>query len=114
MDTLPPVDLMERQQLVGWVVRDEIMLSGLSFSEAARRWPLSLPTLNRIMGGEVVGLRFYRVIEKHLGLPERFLLMILDGDVDAIRELDGLRPSLRDYVLRELTGDEPAPRRQRA
>lgn len=114
IDTLPAMtDLMDRQKLVGWIVRDGITNQGITYTQAARRWPISLPTLNRLMSSGNVGMRFLRLAEKNLDLPHKFLDMVLDGDTAAIVELDGLERSLRDYVVKELGGNEPPPRRSR-
>lgn len=109
VETLPDMsDFMDRQQLVGWIVRDEIMRSGISYSEAARRWPISLPTLNRLMYNGNVGLRFYRVAERGLGLPDDFFDLVLDGDIEAIRKVPGISETLREHVLRGLDAP-PSP-----
>lgn len=114
VDTLPAMtELMDRQRIVGWIVRDGITNRGITYTEAARTWPISLPTLNRLMNSGNVGMRFLRLAEKNLDLPLKFLDLVIDGNVRAIAELDGLEPSLRDYVVKELGGNEPAPRRSR-
>lgn len=114
VDTLPVMtELMDRQRLIGWIVRDGITNQGITYTEAARRWPISLPTLNRLMNTGNVGMRFLRLAERNLDLPLKFLDLVLDGDVEAIAELDGLEKSVRDYVIKELGGNERPPRRSR-
>jgi hypothetical protein len=105
-----PPDKMTPCQLVGWIVRDGIINQGMPYSEASRRWGMSLPTLNRLMNTGKVSLRFYRIAERNLGLPTRFLEMIADRDVDAIRRLSGVDEYVRSYILkslREPTDDLP-------
>src|SRR5579875_2285077 len=108
LDTMPTMELMDRQRLVGWIVRDAITNQGISFSDASRRWPMSLPTLNRLMRDGIVGLRFYRTAEINLQLPSGLLEMVINGDADGIRqapgapENPGLTPELREYILREM------------
>lgn len=117
LDTLPDMtDLMDRQRLVGWIVRDGITNQGIAFTEAARRWPISLPTLNRLMSTGNVGMRFLRLAERNLELPHKLLDAVIDGDVDRIRQLPGLEPTLRDYIIRELgevPNDQAATRKRR-
>lgn len=113
-EIMPSVDtLMDRQRLVGWIVRDGIRDSGMTYTEAANRWPMSLPTLNRLMSGAVVGTRFLRTAEHNLGLPKGLLEMVVDGNIDAIRKLADLQEPLRTYILKEL-GDSNPPARKRA
>ena len=112
VETLPSVDtLMDRQRLVGWIVRDGILDTGMTFTEAAVRWPISLPTLNRLMNGAVVGVRFLRTAEHNLRLPKGLLEMVLDGEVAKIAALKDLNEPLRTYILTEL-GGEPKPKRR--
>lgn len=107
MATMPNVETpTDRLRLVGWIVRDGITNSGMTFVSAAQRWPMSLPTLNRLMATGNVGLRFYRIAEKNLGLPHKLLDYVATGDVAAIRDMDGLDPNLRQMILTEL-GDQP-------
>lgn len=114
VDILPGVDtLMDRQKLVGWIVRDSIINSGMSFSEASRRWPIALPTLNRLMRTGDVSIRFYRQAELNLGLPKGLLEMVVDGDAARISGLPGLDPSLRSLILSGLGADQPRPTRRR-
>jgi hypothetical protein len=114
LETMPAMtDLMDRQRIVGWIVRDGITNQGLTYTEAARRWPISLPTLNRLMTTGNVGLRFLRLAEKNLDLPLKLLDLVLDGDVDRIRALPDLEPSLREYIVRELGGGGDEPKRAR-
>lgn len=111
IDTLPAMtELMDRQKIVGWIVRDGITNQGITYTEAARRWPISLPTLNRLMNTGNVGMRFLRLAEKNLDLPHKFLDLVLDGDVQGIAALDELDRGLRDYVVKELGSDPPAGR----
>jgi hypothetical protein len=115
VETLPSMtELMDRQKIVGWIVRDGITNQGIAFTEAARRWPISLPTLNRLMSTGSVGMRFLRLAEKNLDLPHKFLDLVLDGDVQAIAELDDLDRGLRDYVIKELGGTTPSRPRRKA
>ena len=104
-------DTMDRQRLVGWIVRDAIINEGISYSEAARRWPISLPTLNRLMNTGNVGLRFYRLAERNLGMPSGLLEMVLDGDTEGIRQ-SAIGEPMRGFILREL-GAAPAPKPRR-
>lgn len=109
-------ELMDRQRLVGWIVRDAITNSGMTYSDAARRWPMSLPTLNRLMNSGIVGIRFYRTAELNLGLPRGLLDAIIDGNVAAIKAMpatDGFDDQLRRYVLQELGAELPPPKRVR-
>lgn len=107
-------ETMGRAQLVGWLVRDAITNEGISYSEAARRWPISLPTLNRLMTTGTVGLRFYRTAERNLAsLPEGLLELVLDGNVAAIRKMPGLAPNLREFILREISSHPPGEQRDR-
>lgn len=111
IDTLPAMtDLMDRQRIVGWIVRDTITNQGITYTEAARRWPISLPTLNRLMNTGNVGMRFLRLAERNLDLPHKLLDLVIDGDVDAISKLPGLEPSLRSYIIREMGGADPNDR----
>lgn len=113
VDTMPSMDtLMDRQKLVGWIVRDSIINSGINYSAASRRWPISLPTLNRLMNTGNVSIRFYRIAEKNLGLPSGLLEMVIDGDTAAIKKLD-LDEPLRTYILTELGDESPATRKAR-
>lgn len=118
MDTMPDMtQLMDRQKLVGWIVRDQIIRQGLSFSEAARRWGISLATLNRLMNTGVVRERFYAIAEKNLGLPDRLLTHVADGDIAAVRDRTGINEDLKVFILRELgdtTRSAPRARRKRA
>lgn len=113
--TMPDVEsLMDRQRLVGWIVRDEIINSGISYSEASRRWPIALPTLNRLMNTGNVSLRFYRVAEINLGLPRGLLELVIDGRTDDIAKLPDLNEPLRTLILTEMGATPPpAPRRRR-
>lgn len=104
--TLPLMEFMDRQRLVGWIVRDGILDSGMTFTEASNRWPISLPTLNRLMSTGNVGVRFLRTAEHNLGLPKGLLEMVLDGNISGIRNLEGLREPLRTYILSELDPPE--------
>jgi hypothetical protein len=115
LETLPSMtDLMDRQKIVGWIVRDGITNQGITYSEAARRWPISLPTLNRLMSSGNVGMRFLRLAERNLDLPHKLFDLVIDGDVDRIGELPGLDATLREYIVRELGGpNDAAPRRTR-
>jgi len=113
-DTLPDMtELMDRQRLVGWIVRDGITNQGITYSEAARTWPISLPTLNRLMNTGNVGMRFLRLAEKNLGLPHKLLDMVIDGDVAAIERVDGIDEPARAYIVRELGGSLPPKRTRR-
>ena len=76
---------MDPHALVGWVIREGIQRSGTRYTQAARTWHISLPTLNRMMSGQPVSLMFYRVAERELGMPWNLLDHILDGDVAAVR-----------------------------
>lgn len=112
---LPSVDtLMERQRLVGWIVREGIINSGSTYTKAAKRWPMALPTLNRLMNTGDVGLKFYAIAEKNLDLPRGLLSMVVDGERDAIAKVDDPRmdESLRSYILAEL-GPPSRPRGRR-
>jgi hypothetical protein len=120
-ETMPSMDtLMDRQQLVGWIVRDAITATGGTYTSAARRWPMAMPTLNRLMNTGNVGLRFYAVAEKNLGLPENLLSMVVDGDIQAIRdaagppENPGLTAQLRNYIITALGGESPKRRSVKA
>lgn len=113
IETMPDMTtLMDREQLVGWIVRDRIMATGLSYAEVSRRWPISLPTLNNLMRHGHVGLRFYRLAEKNLELPEKFLDLVIEGDLNSIRSLDGLNQNLQAYVLDALGETKKRPRRR--
>lgn len=114
LETLPSMtEPMNRHRLVGWIVRDAIINEGITFTEASRRWPIALPTLNRLMNTGNVGLRFYRLAEKNLPtLPPGILEMVIDGKVDTIRQLPGLNENLRSYILRELEAEPPSSRRR--
>lgn len=105
---------MDRQRLVGWIVRDSILNAGIGYSEASRRWPISLPTLNRLMSTGNVGVRFYRTAELNLGLPRGLLEMVIDGDVEGIRNLPDLAEPLRTYIVTELGGKPDNRGRRRA
>jgi hypothetical protein len=118
-DTMPDMEtLMDRQRLVGWIVRDAIINSGRSYSDVARRWPISLPTLNRLMNSGNVGLRFLAQAEKNLGFPDGLLSMVIDGDIEGIRhaigppDFPGLTDKIRAYILTELGGARQARTRK--
>jgi hypothetical protein len=104
-------ELMDRAKLVGWIVRDGINASGLPYTEAARRWPMSLPTLNRLMSGVVVSARFYRIAERNLDLPRGLLDHVLNDDAEAVKAMDIDEP-LRTYILTEM-GASPTPKRRK-
>lgn len=108
-------DPMDRHKLVGWIVRDQIIRSETTFSEAARQWGISRPTLNRLMFTGVVRPLMYAKAEKNLGLPDRLLSYVAAGDTRSIRDLPGLDETLRAFILRELGHDQVRPtRRKRA
>jgi hypothetical protein len=114
-DTMPDMStLMDRQQLVGWVVRDRIQQLGITYTEASRRWPISLPTLNRLMNSGNVGLRFYRVVEANLDMPIGLFDLIIDGDIDGIRSVEGVDQKLRQFILTGLGEDARGARRRRS
>lgn len=114
LDILPSVDnLMDRQRLVGWIVRDSIINAGMSYAEASRRWPIALPTLNRLMNTGNVSLRFYRQAEINLGLPRGLLEMVIDGDTAAIKSMDGVDERMRAMILTEMGEPPPKARTRR-
>lgn len=94
-------EAMTPHVLVGWIVREGIIGEGMTFTDASRRWGVSLPTLNRVMNGVPVSARFYAVIERHLGLPRRFLTLVIEQNAEAIRKADVDR-AVRDFVLLEM------------
>lgn len=111
---MPDVDMpTDRLKLVGWIVRDGITNSGMTFVGASQRWPMSLPTLNRLMATGNVGLRFYRVAEKNLGLPHKLLDHVAAGDVVAIRAIPEMDENLRTMILAELGADTARPEQKR-
>ncbi len=102
--------LSQRQKLVGRIVRHAITDTGLSYVATSTRWPIALPTLNRLMRTGNVGLRFFAQAERNLGLPDGLLGMVIDGDLAGIRtapgapECPGLTSTIRGYVITELGG----------
>lgn len=107
------LDETERLQLIGHLVRAGIIDQGMSFSEASRIWPISLPTLNKIMRGGLVMDRFYALAEINLGMPRGLINAIRDGETTLIRELAaGMGQPMKDAVLRGM-GLEAAPRQER-
>jgi hypothetical protein len=108
--------LTDRYRLVGRIVRDEIDYQGVAITEAARQWHMSRPTLYRLMDTGVVGARFYRAAERHLGLPRGLFDLVIDGDTEGIRGLRDLAPHLQDMILTQLGDDPPRTdgRRRRA
>lgn len=114
--TMPSMtEPMDRQKLVGWIVRTGILDSGIAYTEASRRWPMALPTLNRLMSGTPVGTRFLRTAERNLGLPKGLLDMVIDGEVHKIQALSDLDEPLRTYILTELGAPaSPRGRKRRA
>lgn len=115
VDTMPVMDStsIDGPRLVGWIVRDGIINEGMTFTDASRRWPIALPTLNRLMNTGSVSLRFYRVAEKNLGLPHKLLDHVADGNTAAIRAIPQMDENLRTLILRELGGEPPRSNGQR-
>lgn len=114
LETIRSMDeLGDRQQVVARVVRRGIQLQGIKYVDASRNWPIALPTLNRLMKDGNVGLLFYRIAERSLGLPTELFDLVLDADVDAIRKMPGLDANTRSYILREMGAEAPAAQRRR-
>jgi hypothetical protein len=78
---------------------------GWTANVAADRLRTSVPTLYRIYNGDpsVSDVKL-RAVEGGLDWPKRFLTYVIDGDIQRIEQLTGLRPDLRDWVLAELRG----------
>lgn len=117
-ETITPMatEQMDPHELAGWVVREGIMRNGMKYTQAARAWHISLPTLNRMMAGQAVGLMFYRVAERGIGLPWNLLDHILNSDVAAVRATPAVEDgvfdeSLKAHILREMTGGKPPSKR---
>ena len=113
---LMATEQMSPHELAGWVVREGIMRNGLKYTQAARQWHISLPTLNRMMNGEAVSLMFYRVAERGIGLPWNLLDHVLNGDVSAVRAAPTVEggvfdESLKADILREMSGGKPPSKR---
>lgn len=106
MSTHPGQELVaNRLQTVAKIIRAGIADQGMDISKAARDWPPSRSTLTRMVGGEKppqkVAPKFYAQVAIELGLPPRLFRLVLEGDLDAIKELD-LDPYVRRIVLSDL------------
>jgi hypothetical protein len=96
---------LNRQELAGRVVRDEIARQRRTVDETAIEARMAPSTLYRILNGVAdKDSSKYRAIEGALGFPDDLLRHIIEGNtarIEAIRPED-IRSSLRDSILYEL------------
>lgn len=119
-ETLPDMEkTITLRQLAGLVVREEIARNHLGRIRAAERASMAPSTLDRVIkGDERVGDITLRQVEGALGLPRRFLTMVIEGDEQKLRELE-MDADLRINVLSDMadiknaSSDDEKPRRSR-
>ena len=96
---------LNRQELAGRVVRDEIARQRRTVDETAVEARMAPSTLYRILNGVAdKDSSKYRAIEGALGFPDDLLRHIIEGNtarIEAIRP-ENIRSSLRDAILYEL------------
>jgi hypothetical protein len=98
------------RELTGKAVNDLINYSGMSINQAgtiARN--LSVPTIRRIVRGDPsISDPSLQAMAGVLHLPVNLFLLMIDGDVSAIRRLP-MDESVKDHVLTVMSGKRPTP-----
>lgn len=101
------------RELAGAIVRDERARRGLNQAKAAEAWSLAAITLTRLESGvATIKATTLRQVEGGLELPSHFLDYVVEGDVERLRRIPGLREDLRHYVIESLEDIESPPRRR--
>ena len=96
---------LNRQELAGRVVRDEIARQRRTVDETAIEARMAPSTLYRILNGVAdKDSSKYRAIEGALGFPDDLLRHVIEGRADRIEAIrpEDIRSSLRDSILYEL------------
>jgi transcriptional regulator with XRE-family HTH domain len=105
---------MDRRQIVGTIVRDELARRGYKQDRAAEAMHIARSTLHRVFeGAPTVQPVTLRAVEGLLDFPRRFLDLVIAGDVAHIRDLPGLDEDLRRHTLEALADGPPPERSQR-
>ena len=96
---------LNRQELAGRVVRDEIARQRRTVDETAIEARMAPSTLYRILNGVAdKDSSKYRALEGALGFPDDLLRHVIEGNADRIEAIrpENIRSSLRDSILYEL------------
>lgn len=107
---------MDTRQIAGSIVRDELARQGLKHDKAATAMHMAKSTLYRVMDGDpTVQDMTLRQVEGLLGLPRRFLTLVVANDQDRIASLETLDADLRRHTLDALSdAGETVTRSKRA
>jgi transcriptional regulator with XRE-family HTH domain len=105
---------MDRRQVAGAIVRDELARQGYKQDRAAEAMHIARSTLHRVFeGAPTVQPVTLRAVEGLLGFPRRFLDYVIAGDTARIESLPALDEDLRRHTLEALADSPPAPRRRK-
>lgn len=108
---------MTTRQVAGSIIRDELARQHWTQEKAATAMHMAKSTLARVLtGDETVQDLTLRQIEGLLGLPRRFLSLVIAGDVERIGQLGDMDADLRRHTLDALSepGDTDVARSKQA
>jgi AraC-like DNA-binding protein len=107
------IAVMDTRQVAGAIVKDELARQGWKADRAAEAMHMARSTLYRVFeGAPTVQPVTFRAVEGLLGLPRRFLDLVVARDVKRIEALV-MDADLKRHTLEALIVAPPEPRRSR-